>query len=79
MFRPIYGAAFDRGIAPAVLDSSPLHVVAWAIEGPIDVEVSGDAPETAHELMVAYREREAAEAAGRLDEWYQDDRTVVRT
>jgi hypothetical protein len=77
MFRSIYHAAFQRGIAPAVLDASPLHVVAWALEGQGD-EQSGARGETPDELRALYLERERARAEGRLDEWYVTSDEAVR-
>lgn len=73
MFAPVYAAAMLRGIAPAVLDESPCHVVAWAIEYRFDQEENIGTPETAEDLMAAYLEREALAAEGRLDEFYRPD------
>lgn len=75
MFAPIYAAAFDRGIAPTVLDETAPYLVAWALIGrdPDDA----DGPETPADLMAAYLEREAAARDGRLDAFYEPDRVAL--
>lgn len=54
MFAGIYHDAARLGIAPALLDQSPLHVVRWMLEGtPTGLDPSSEAAVRAQRLAAS--------------------------